>query len=421
MRRKLLPLLFIALIFAAGCTRPAPVKPGPEQPSAAGSAFEEIRIVTYQNSPQSQMLDVLIAAFQDRYTRYRVTKIPVEYGDTFGATVMEYATTGAADVMPLENGDLGKLRDAMQPLEPLIAQAGFDLSPLGPTTEHLVRNGHMVELPYACSLTYLVYNKELLEKAGIAVPPGGWTWEEFRQVIHRLTEGQGEQKTWGLQADMYHLMARAYVEEKSGLPLWKAEDKVVVEAMQYFAGLVLTDQSAPRAPVQEWDKGRTSFQSSFVNEVARGKAAIGLETYVAPVQLTSLFPGLGALPFPTFAGTRPVAVATPYTFGIPTTATNPEGAWQFVRFAAGPEGAAALARAGFQPMYLTDSVHEAAVAGGLPGWDVTWTINRPLDLHVANIVARFTEVVGKALSGAFTLDEAHSQYIKGTRSHPKNL
>jgi ABC-type glycerol-3-phosphate transport system substrate-binding protein len=64
-------------------------------------------------------------------------------------------------------------------------------------------------------------------------------------------------------------------------------------------------------------------------------------------------------PMPAVPGGAGAQLVTPITYAIPATSPNPEGAWTFLHFAAGPEGAAAVAKAGQFPMYNTAEVRTA--------------------------------------------------------------
>jgi multiple sugar transport system substrate-binding protein len=62
--------------------------------------------------------------------------------------------------------------------------------------------GKQYGLPWLMEGSTLFYNKNLLEKAGLADPRdldrrGQWTLERFRDYLPRLSGGEGDQRTWG--------------------------------------------------------------------------------------------------------------------------------------------------------------------------------------------------------------------------------
>ncbi|MHB1483367.1 MAG: extracellular solute-binding protein [Saccharofermentanales bacterium] len=55
-------------------------------------------------------------------------------------------------------------------------------------------------LPFTCSPLVLLYNQNLFEDSGVALPTSGWKWDDFRNAAKKLTkdtDGDGKIDQWG--------------------------------------------------------------------------------------------------------------------------------------------------------------------------------------------------------------------------------
>lgn len=71
-----------------------------------------------------------------------------------------------------------------------IAQTKYDLNRLDRSSLELVRKlggGKLYGLPVDAGGTYMLYNKDLFDKFGIAYPPNHMTWEQFADLSRRLS------------------------------------------------------------------------------------------------------------------------------------------------------------------------------------------------------------------------------------------
>jgi ABC-type glycerol-3-phosphate transport system substrate-binding protein len=59
------------------------------------------------------------------------------------------------------------------------------------------QNGHLYGLPWGMFVRMLVYNQDLFEAAGLAVPQSAWTIDDLLHAAQQLTSGSGETKQYG--------------------------------------------------------------------------------------------------------------------------------------------------------------------------------------------------------------------------------
>lgn len=83
-----------------------------------------------------------------------------------------------------------------------LKEKGFDIAKeLGENaaTEYIFEGGEVWGLPTKFDNgAYLMINTDMFEEAGIDIPYDGWTYEEFLEAIASLTEGEGQEKVYGM-------------------------------------------------------------------------------------------------------------------------------------------------------------------------------------------------------------------------------
>ena len=106
------------------------------------------------------------------------------------------------DVMALDTLFLPTLmsQGLLDPLDDFVAEAGIDMSDI---TEVLVKAGTMDDtlyaIPYRWTCNVLFYNKTMFDAAGVEHPEDGLTLEQFRTLCEELTI-PGEQYGYGIAA-----------------------------------------------------------------------------------------------------------------------------------------------------------------------------------------------------------------------------
>lgn len=90
-------------------------------------------------------------------------------------------------------------------LAPWLARVGVDLARFDPTVLAMFRRGAGIyALPRGFTPLVVVYNRDLLDRAGVAAPTGDWTWADFLRAARRLTrdlDGDGRIDQWGAAFD----------------------------------------------------------------------------------------------------------------------------------------------------------------------------------------------------------------------------
>lgn len=359
------PLCILCLVLVVGWLGPAcggGSKPPPpssrteDTPAATRGKVVTIRVLTLGQDPS---LDTAIGAFYDKYGSYRITKerLAVQTGD-LTEQLAARLRQGEIDVVQVDarGADLAR-QGLLIPLDDRMQRSGLDAEPFGEVLSALRYGGQTFELPTTFQPLMLVYNPAVFAAAGVAVPPvDGWTWEEFRQTARQLTGGDGEAKVWGFSAPLVEQMAWAWFRERSDSGTGALAPADLREGLEFFRQLVFTDGSVPKAEKRNWATGAPQYaQSDDFND---GKAAMGLVQLPYAGSWRNREMKWEVAPLPTRTGQAASLEVSPHTYAVASGSKHMEAAWDFLRFAAGLEGAMATARSGELPVYRGPSVQE---------------------------------------------------------------
>lgn len=351
----LIVALAVALSISA-CSTPAP-----KRTASAGQsdAVTTIRVGYIQgNYPISE--DPIIEGFQASHPGYRVEKVPIE--TDYGNVLAAFLRNQQVDAIFMnhsggEHGQAGLLAE----LTPYVQKSSFDLSRMALGASDLMYLGKLYSLPYQATPRVLYANTELFKAAGVELPKDGWTWEQFRETTARLTKPA--EGIYGLSGSALEFLTQVrLLEAAEGQSAWRASPDAFKSTLEYFSTLALTDRSASKLPRFKPEEGPLQ-KARDVSDFINGKAAMA----IGP--LTADFEGFPAavLPMPTLSGKQPVLLTWYFSVAIPANAPHPDLGWEFVRYAAGPEGAVQLAKSKILPMYMTKDVEEAWVTSRAPG------------------------------------------------------
>lgn len=406
----------VLLLLLTACGRiPQRRVPVPTGATASHQDVRSIKVLTY---PGDSALDGLIAGFYAEYPDYRIEKVSVPVASS-AADVAYRLSDGQVDLLPtaLPGVNLPELARAGQlaALDPYIKTSRFDLRPFGGALETLRLDGDLYDLPYAVQPLVVLYNQDLFQAAGVPLPRDGWTWDQFRDAARTLTRGDGEGKVWGAGSNTPDALVRIWLaQQMAGSAAAAPDEQTLREALQFFTTLTLTDRAMP--PVKAGGiatYNRISFE--------QGEAAMSVESLsrLPTVSRNARFKW-NVAPMPVAPGGTDAQPVTPLTYAIAARGPNPDGAWVFLRFAAGPKGAAAMIRAGLFPLYSTADVKRAWFDQQPPppaGTESLFTARWQIEPRTADAGARrYRDALGalltQALSGQRPWEEALHDYLR---------
>ena len=416
--KKMLSLLLLVAMLCVGTVLPA-------------AAEEPVTITFYSwEASLKDQNDAVVAAFEALHPNIKVEVVyPVENDNT------EY--TKKIDLLLLANEPIdcmiessvakmvGKVnRELYQPLDTFLADEGINYDEVYSVSSEI--NGSHYALPIDVTPWFVMINKNLLDAAGLPVPPLDWTWDDYREYAQKLTQGEGMDKVYGsyfhtwnnyYQMAMYSLkMDNCLYNDDGSLGF---ENPGFKDWLQFRYDMENVDMtSTPLIDVK-------TAQLAYRNEYFGGKAAM-LPTgawMLAEIKDSEKWPhdfqtvfaalptwGDGGIAGRTFSDTKMLS--------IPVGAKHPKEAYEFIRFYTG-EGA--YIRAGGL-VALKDADVESNIAtiiGENP--DAMYNLeslyavfnnpafanNAPLTIPVydAEITTMFMEECDTFMVGGMTVDE----------------
>jgi len=248
----------------------------------------------------------------------------------------------------------------VQPLQPLIDRDNYDISSLAPTMIKGIRElggGNLYALAPTFSSSALYYNKKIFDAAKVAYPTNGMTWDEMFALAAKVTKVSKTPKNrvygfsmnrylgdpfWDMQTLITPLKLNQYDNKGEKMtvntPLWS-------KVWTTYSGLV-KKQTVPGLDTKEymWSDGKpyNPIQGDlFLN--SRAAMVVGEYSYMNEVisvqrnasKIKNYKPvDWGVVTVPSFVEKPGVAVGTwlGSMMAISTTSTNPEDAWDLIKF-----------------------------------------------------------------------------------------
>lgn len=315
MRKKGL-LLLAALLALCGCTAQSNITDVPRRTM--------LTVVLWDYDKTSYDWK-LIRAFEDSHPDVRVEV--VSYPDAYYDQKMQARLLSGrqTDVFLCRTMDsLYKLYEygIAQPLDELLAQCGHDLRDSAELVQ-MQFDRHQYGIPYRRDRYVLLYNCELFDRAGIPYPKERLTWEQVHELAQQMQSSlsEGEYAMMSLPMDIQWLATG-----KNG-----GYDNA--ESMRQIIGWVQQMQQERCMPQYSTCIAQDIQQQCF--ELGQYGMYIGGTWYL------------------NYLMTDYRAGRFNFRWGV-----TEAPAWEFIRFAAGAEGAKIMAAEQMMPAYLDSEVEE---------------------------------------------------------------
>lgn len=253
------------------------------------------------------------------------------------------------------------------PLNDLIKKHGYDMKSIAPYLAAIQVDGKTLAIPFRGGTYYTYFNKKLFDKAGLPYPSayvqeGKWTWDKFMEVAQKLSSGDGQTYggvlyTWGLCQVMPAIQNKVDFITQAGSISF---DKTVLRSYQLRKSM---EAERSIIPLAELKASKLHYSRAFFNG------------NVAMLLIGEWFPGmlldaknknlLMNFTWNDWGVTRlPCDLPAYRSIGVPTflhihaDSKKKDAAFEFLAWMGGPEGAKAIAKAGFMPAVITSEVKQ---------------------------------------------------------------
>ena len=208
--RAAIVLMIAAVCFASsGCHRDDSSKDGKVHLILAVSLNVSDRPAYYS----------LVDRYETKFPNVDVELMEIS-GDIYQKLLVMIAAGNAPDVMWMgqsfqEFANRGVFLD----LSDRVAR-DIDLDNFTPKAVEWYRfEGRQYGIAQGLDTRFIVYNKDLFDKAGVAYPKNGWKFDEFLAAAQKLTidaNGDGKPEQWGFQGDLDRALFRAEIISETG-------------------------------------------------------------------------------------------------------------------------------------------------------------------------------------------------------------
>ncbi|GIH14968.1 ABC transporter substrate-binding protein [Rugosimonospora africana] len=273
--------------------------------------------------------------------------------------------------------------------------------------------GKTYAIPYRQDSWVLFYNKDLFGKAGVAVPDGSWTWDDYVSAAKQLTarlkvagsKALGDyQHTWQSTVQGFALA------QTSGADLTSGNFSYL---KPFYTRALDLQSSGAQVSLGDATTNSLTYQAEFGKQQA---AMMLMGTWYIATLLAQQSSGdadqfqWGMAPAPQSDKSTTGTSATPVTFGDPTgLGINPKlgkgkvaAAKQFLAYAAGEDGAKALAGIGITPADSAAVTDTFFALKGMPTDDVSKFAFAKHDTKPENPVSQYTAGLQNVLNDLHT-------------------
>lgn len=296
--------------------------------------------------PELPPFEEIVSKYQAAHPDMKIEIQHAPWSGYFTRLDAQLAAGAGPDVFFITNVPSYASRGALAPLDDLITASSFPIDQYVPSSllTHSYE-GKLYSIPRDSAPSALYYNSDAFDAAGVAYPNADWKWADLRDAAIKLTTTDGGRITrYGLALESNDWAT--WVQQNGGKvfddPLkpttFLLAEPAAVEAIQYIGDLINKDKVTPNFLEAEQAGGTAQLFSS-------GQAAMVITN---PSRLGTF----ADAPFKWAVANLPAGPTGIHSnrtggagFAINANSKNPEAAWAFLQYLAGPEGQSIFAGA----------------------------------------------------------------------------
>lgn len=222
-----------------------------------------------------------VARFKKKYPNFNVTvdmdPISTGWGDYVTKVLAEFASNTQHDIYgtAIETFQTFASRGVMEPIDDFVAK-NPNYSDFAPALfADCKYKGKTYFVPTSWNNIMINYNRDLFQKAGVAFPKSGWTWDDFREIAKKLTvkDSSNNVVQWGYEVPNQNFFIQPwFFSNGTGLlnDDWTASnmlDPKVAESLQFLHDLIHVDGVSP---IPGNDTMDNQFLAGQVAMISRG-------------------------------------------------------------------------------------------------------------------------------------------------------
>lgn len=322
-------VLLVALVLGA-CSAPAATTaaaPAGETTAAPAAAGEKvsIRFATWDSDETATFQQQLVDQYNASQDKVVVTL--ETYGDEYDTKISAgMGAKDAPDVMYMWN--YSQYQDALEPLDSYIEKEGqaYKDNFFEALLNYNSIGGKVLGIPVGYTTHVVYYNKALFDKAGVAYPTAGWTWEDLQAAAAKLTNPAEDVVGFSFsgQPDPYDFEMYLWSNGGGYLNADKTTEGALngpknVEVLTMFQKMLK-------------DKIAITTEGSGATEMKSGKVAMFINGAWSISSLKEAGIDFGVVELPTFGSQKAVSIISTSGVTMYKESQNKEAAWDFIKF-----------------------------------------------------------------------------------------
>ena len=281
--------------------------------------------------------------------------------------IADLAAGSAPDLYILKNlNNVFTYQNGKQLMDVSDVAAGYDSKTSGLAAYQIA--GKTYAIPYRQDSWYLFYDKDMFDKAGVAIPDGKWTWDDYAAAAGKLSKAVGGNGVFGAYQHRWQSCVQGFATAQT--PGASILSGSVGYMKPFYDRIVAMQDSGAQVKFATSSTTSLTYQSQFGKQKA-AMLIMGswyIASYLAQVGTGDAIKfNWGVAPVPQMDSST---FAKPVTFGDPTgiginpaiDPTKVDAAKKFLAFVGGQDAALALSAIGIVPAYTSDAVTTAFFA-----------------------------------------------------------
>ena len=320
---------------------------------AGGKVSGDLNFMVFGDPEEIQAYRDVIAAYENTQPDVKVKLIEASDRDDLIARLStSFAGGTPPDVFLLNYRFYGQFaaRGVLEPIEDRVDDSDlFEQEDFYEQAMDAFRfNGTLTCLPQNISSLVVYYNEDLFEKAGVAEPRAGWSWDDMVAAARKLTkdsndDGKAEVYGLGIEASLIRIAPFVWsndgdlvddVDKPTHFTLDTSEAEV---ALERFLQLRVVDKVVPGDEEVEAEDDETRFQNGRMAMVLSSRRSTPTFRTIQDFDWD-----VAALP----RHKEQAGILHSDAYCMTKASENKDAAWSFMEYALGPEGAPVVAKSG---------------------------------------------------------------------------
>jgi multiple sugar transport system substrate-binding protein len=390
----------LAGLILSGCAG-QPAAPAEEE----GPVTLTVSVWNYEQTPEFK---ALFDAFEAEYPDITIEPVDILADDYAEKLTTMLSGGDTTDVLTMKNvTDYSRYASRGQLLDITDTVEAMDTDKIAGLDPYVVDDAYYA-VPYRQDFWLMYYNKGLFDAAGLD-DPDHITWDDYAELATELTDDSVSPKVYGSYQHTWRSVTQATAAAQTDGDLLSGDYGFMDDQYELFLGLQQSGAALDYATAKSQQISyRTMFETG--QTAMRPMGSWYIAGITAAIDSGSTTVDWGVAPLPQVeSGDDTVTFGSPTAFAINKKSEHQSAAKKFLEFAAGEEGAKAIAAIGVVPAYGSDAVAEAFTALPTDELSIT-TFNEPKTVALEMPVSENTSDISTIL------DEEHDLIMVGETS-----